>query len=142
MLGRHTLCCHDELSPRPGAAGSGRSKSRAPAFCRAAAVLGLAIAIAPQPARAIGLVRWAGNGVALCTATGNQQNPQIAPDGAGGAIVTWQDGRSGGGDIYAQRVRADGTADPGWPAQGVALCTAAFNQTVPQIVTDGAGGAI
>jgi hypothetical protein len=34
----------------------------------------------------------------------------IVSDGAGGAIVTWQDGRSGTAwDIYAQNVNADGT---------------------------------
>ena len=35
-----------------------------------------------------GTVQWAANGVALCSATGEQQNPRIASDGAGGAIVT------------------------------------------------------
>jgi hypothetical protein len=88
-------------------------------------------------------VRWASDGAALCTATGNQQNPQVVQNGAGGVIVTWQDRRGGSNDdIYAQRVLADGTVAPGWPTNGVALCTAAFNQAVPQLVPDGADGAI
>jgi hypothetical protein len=33
---------------------------------------------------------WVQNGVALCTATGDQRDPQIIADGTGGAIVTWQ----------------------------------------------------
>ncbi|MGD1047558.1 MAG: hypothetical protein ABR899_02250, partial [Candidatus Krumholzibacteriaceae bacterium] len=34
---------------------------------------------------------WVQDGVALCTAPANQQSPQITSDGAGGAIVTWED---------------------------------------------------
>ena len=52
-------------------------------------------------------------GVALCTATGNQLWPThtstITSDSTGGAIVTWEDNRSGNSDIYAQRISADGT---------------------------------
>ncbi len=85
---------------------------------------------------------WPAGGRALCAATGSQHTPQIAPDGAGGAIVTWEDTRSGNTDIYAQHVLAGGTVDPAWPADGRALCTAANTQASPRIVSDGAGGAI
>ena len=78
--------------------------------------------------------------VPLCTAANDQASPTIVSDGAGGAIVTWQDGRSGSYDIYAQRVNAAGV--PLWTANGVALCTAADDQFYPTIVSDGAGGAI
>jgi hypothetical protein len=37
-------------------------------------------------------------------AAGDQMLPAIASDGAGGAIATWEDRRSGDFDIYAQRV--------------------------------------
>jgi len=89
-----------------------------------------------------GSVQWAANGVALCTAGGTQQYPTIVSDGAGGAIVTWFDPRSGTSntDIYAQRISATGVVQ--WLANGVALCTAAFRQDYPTIVSDGAGGAI
>jgi hypothetical protein len=83
---------------------------------------------------------WTGNGIALCTAAGSQFGPVIASDGAGGAIVTWPDARSGSFDIYAQRVNSSGT--PQWTANGVAVSTAANNQTAPMIIPDGAGGAI
>jgi len=84
---------------------------------------------------------WVQDGVALCTATGYQQAPTIASDGAGGAIVTWQDYRSGSNyDIYAQRVDASGAVQ--WTADGVALCTATGDQEYPTIASDGAGGAI
>ena len=94
-----------------------------------------------QKISGVGAVQWTADGVALCTATDNQGSPAIASDGAGGAIVTWQDFRSGtNNDIYAQRISAVGT--PMWTANGVALCTAAGHQYYPVMVSDGAGGAI
>ncbi len=78
--------------------------------------------------------------VPLCVADGAQGTPAAASDGRGGAIVAWDDQRSGLRDIYVQRV--DGTGTPRWAANGVALCTSAGNQWSPQLVSDGAGGAI
>jgi hypothetical protein len=86
-----------------------------------------------------GVVQWTANGVALCTAAGNQETPAAVIDGAGGAIVTWQDARAGGYDVYAQRVSAAGA--PQWTANGVALCSAAGDQLSPRLCTDGLGGA-
>jgi hypothetical protein len=95
-----------------------------------------------QRVNAAGAPQWTANGVALCTAASYQYNPQIVSDGSGGAIVTWYDYRDGSGtaDIYAQRVNAAGT--PQWTADGVALCTATYDQYNPTIVSDGSGGAI
>ncbi|HJQ65976.1 MAG TPA: hypothetical protein VJ816_06350, partial [Gemmatimonadales bacterium] len=87
-----------------------------------------------------GAALWTPNGLAVCTATGDQANAQLAPDGAGGVIVTWHDFRGGTWDIYAQRL--DGNGVPQWTPNGVAVCTALNNQTSPQVVTDGAGGGI
>ena len=56
------------------------------------------------------------NGVAICTALNDQDNPVIVSDGAGGAIITWDDYRSTtgdtslGSDIYAQWVNSSGIA--------------------------------
>ena len=69
----------------------------------------------------------------------------LAPDGGGGVIVVWQDHRdffATRTDIYAQRVMADGTIAPGWPADGLPVCTAPGDQWLPQVVADGTGGAI
>jgi flagellar hook capping protein FlgD len=86
---------------------------------------------------------WTATGTLLCDAAGNQTYPQIVSDGAGGAIVTWQDWRSGSSyDIYAQHVLASGDVDPAWTANGTLICGAANDQTYPLIVSDGAGGAI
>ena len=92
-----------------------------------------------QRVDASGAVQWTTDGVAICTATGDQEHPAITSDGAGGAIVTWDDGR-GNQDIYAQRVIASGAVE--WTADGVALCAASGPQQYPAITSDDAGGAI
>jgi hypothetical protein len=93
-----------------------------------------------QRVSAAGITQWSPNGVALCAAAADQQYPMITSDGAGGAIVTWQDNRNGNPDIYAQRVTTTGV--PQWTTDGVALCTAPDYQAFPVLVTDGSGGAI
>ena len=83
---------------------------------------------------------WPGDGLALCAAASDQYDPTIASDDSGGAIVAWRDTRSQYGDIYAQRVSAGGV--PQWTADGTAVCTAAYDQSEPALVENGAGGAI
>ncbi len=87
-----------------------------------------------------GATQWIHNGVAICTATNSQANAMIATDGAGGAIITWEDSRGVTYDVYAQRVDASGV--PQWTANGVAVCVATGGQIAPAIISDGAGGAI
>ena len=83
---------------------------------------------------------WAISGIPVCTASDGQWEPQIAPDGSGGAVVTWYDARNGQPDIYAQRIYANGTV--AWTVNGVPVSTAPYSQTDPRIVPDGMGGAI
>ena len=86
-------------------------------------------------------VRWAANGEPVCTAANVQWGQQLTPDGAGGAIVVWEDNRGADTDIYAQRVDQDGNMM--WAADGVAICNlAGSNQNSPQLTDDGDGGAI
>lgn len=93
-----------------------------------------------QRINALGVTQWASNGVALCTAPNNQVNPKIDTDGAGGAIVTWQDKRNNSDyDIYAQAVNAAGTVQ--WTANGLVVCNAVNVQNNPRIEPDGNGGA-
>jgi hypothetical protein len=87
-----------------------------------------------------GTVQWTPDGVPLCAAAGSQYEPRIASDLKGGAIVAWADNRSGNSDIYVQRIASDGSIS--WAADGVALCTAANDQSFLSIASDGAGGAI
>jgi len=93
-----------------------------------------------QRVDAAGDVQWLADGVAISTASGDQSYPQIVGDGSAGAIITWDDTRSGNSDIYAQRVNHSGT--PLWTANGVAISTASGEQSYPQIVGAGSGGAI
>ena len=88
-----------------------------------------------------GVVQWTTDGVAICTESNDQLNPTIVSDGSGGAIITWQDSRSGSNsDIYAQRINASGAVQ--WTSNGVAICTVSNDQVSPAIVSDGSGGAI
>jgi len=93
-----------------------------------------------QRIAADGSVMWTANGVAVVSADGHQQNPTLASDGAGGAIIAWEDARVLPNDIYAQRI--DGTGAVRWTANGVAVCLASYTQILPQVIPDGIGGAI
>ncbi len=86
---------------------------------------------------------WAYCGRSLCSDLADQEHPQIAPDGAGGAIVTWEDIRNSGTtgwDIYAQRVQSNGNT--AWTSNGVGLCVHSSGQEYPRIASDGSGGAV
>jgi PKD repeat protein len=84
---------------------------------------------------------WADNGTRVCTSTRSQLYPMMISDGSGGAIVTWQDYRSGTNyDIYAQRLNSTGGSL--WTDNGTAICTSPGNQTYQTQATDGSGGAI
>ena len=86
---------------------------------------------------------WPVEGLAVCTAPGDQSALVVVGDGAGGAIVCWRDSRNGTAyDIYAQHLLGSGTVDPAWPRDGRAVCTASGNQHGPVLVADGRGGAI
>jgi hypothetical protein len=89
-----------------------------------------------------GVQFWAPDGVPVCTAPGIQADADIITDGAGGAVVTWDDARSGDDDIYAQRLGPLGTAT--WTGDGVVVYSGPpYNQLWPLITSDGTtGGAI
>ena len=93
-----------------------------------------------QKVNSSGEVQWIVNGKVICTANGSQKSPQIISDGAGGAIITWEDNRNGIDDIYAQKINSSG--DIQWNANGTAICTANGSQISPQIVSDGANNTI
>ncbi len=93
-----------------------------------------------QRINSLGVIQWASNGVALCTAPNNQVNPKIDTDGASGAIVTWQDKRNNSDyDIYAQAINATGGVK--WTANGLVVCNSVNVQNNPRIEPDGSGGA-
>jgi hypothetical protein len=84
---------------------------------------------------------WTADGVPVCTASGDQKYPRMTTDDAGGAIIVWQDYRSGAtADIYVQKINSSGVAQ--WTADGVPVVTALYDQYWQWIVKDGSGGAI
>ena len=84
---------------------------------------------------------WAADGIPVCAYNGDQEDVEIVSDGSGGAIVVWQDGRSGVDyNIFAQRLDADGNHL--WTAGGVLVCGAVNHQQHVMAVSDGYGGAV
>jgi hypothetical protein len=82
---------------------------------------------------------WTADGIAVCTANGDQWKPKIVTDGAGGAIITWEDYRSGAPEIYAQRVSPAGAIQ--WTANGVPVRTGSGIYQDPDMVAVAGGGA-
>ncbi len=95
-----------------------------------------------QRINSTGDLNWTSEGVVICNATNHQDNPSIISDGAGGAIITWEDLREGLGnfDIYAQRINSDGVTQ--WTPNGTVICNATQAQNDPRLCTDGNNGAI
>ena len=82
---------------------------------------------------------WPVDGRALCTAANSQDYATIVSDGAGGAIVAWEDGRTSGTtgiDIYARRVYASGEVSGVPPATATArLRYSVLRKLLPEITT-------
>lgn len=89
-----------------------------------------------------GTMLWPDSGVTLCEGDGLRWRPSIAPDGAGGAIVGWDqrdDIIEHDWNIYIQRVAADGTVL--WNENGIPVCTAPLEQYYVRVGADSSGGA-
>lgn len=87
---------------------------------------------------------WPASGALVCASPGNQDEPAMTVDGAGGAYFTWTDRRDSaatGLDLYVQRLDAAGTVAAGWPSGGFALCTASGDQREARLTGNGHGGA-
>jgi hypothetical protein len=94
-----------------------------------------------QRVDSLGNLLWNEDGVAVCTAAGDQEWSVICSDGTGGCIIAWIDERtSPNGDIYAQRIDASST--PVWTVDGITICTADSIQQEVRMIADGSGGAI
>ncbi|MBN2407127.1 MAG: T9SS type A sorting domain-containing protein [Elusimicrobia bacterium] len=95
-----------------------------------------------QKINSFGEIQWSSAGVCISSSTGEEQNPRIVTDGAGGAIIAWEDTRNGGAniDIYAQKV--DSSGETKWLDHGIAVCASANNQQELEMVSDGGTGAI
>jgi hypothetical protein len=96
--------------------------------------------IRAQRLNGAGAAQWTANGVLLCGAANNQLLDDLVPDGSGGAVLAWNDERSGVNDVYAQRANAAGAAQ--WTADGVSVCNASGGQYLASAAGDGAGATI
>jgi hypothetical protein len=85
---------------------------------------------------------WGNTPITVCSQAAAQIAPRPAPDGAGGAIIVWQDGRVGAGKhaLFAQHVTAAGNA--AWTPQGVQLGTTSGLDASPASLVAGAGGSV
>ena len=99
--------------------------------------------------------RWPRSGLALSEGPWPYEAPGIVPDGTGGFLATWEDGRNGEfNQVYAQRVQPDGTVAPGWPTDGLPISAHPSSPGIERwfksyamiryssIVSDQGGGAI
>ncbi len=86
---------------------------------------------------------WTPGGIPVCDVPQIQDYMEISPDKQGGAIVVWEDQRTGTGypmDIYGQRL--DGEGNKLWSTNGVLLVSNTYDQWRPVIVPTNDGGAI
>ena len=89
-----------------------------------------------------GVKLWDPAGVALALGPLHENHVSLAPDGSGGAFVSWSDDRTGPADIRVQRLTSAGSLD--WGADGVAMASPTVFSTPLQSVVraDGMGGAL
>lgn len=80
---------------------------------------------------------WPADGLPVCTDPAGQGIGGLIPDGAGGAVVVWNDNRRGVPDIYAQHLLADGSIALGWVANGVPVV---LERALRAVAPDEAGG--
>ena len=82
-----------------------------------------------------GNVLWTTDGVPVCVASGDQYRVRLIDDGAGGAVVAWDDTRGGDRDIYAQRIDANGAVQ--WNTNGNLISAGPADQTYLRITRQG-----
>lgn len=90
---------------------------------------------------------WQAGGNPLCTAPRLQSFMEACGDGAGGAYAVWSDYRNDPqeaiqSDVFMNHILGNGTLAPGWPTNGLAVCTAPNYQQFFDITPDGQGGAL
>jgi hypothetical protein len=90
---------------------------------------------------AAGQRTWGDTGIVVCNAAWSQVQVKLASDDNGGFITCWTDYRwSTYADIFAQRIDPNGQAY--WKNNGVVLNTDRLEESVPEIIADGFGGAV
>ena len=94
-----------------------------------------------QSVNSSGRVRWAANGIEICTANTDQFKPQLAADGSGGAVIIWLAAdKERDHNIYGRHLNSSGLIK--WVTTGLPVTLAPGEQYDPVIISDGRGGAI
>lgn len=99
---------------------------------------GFDVDVYAQRINSSGVIQWPLDGIAISTAANNQSDPKLISDGSGGAIIIWQDLRTGIYDIYYQHINTAGVVQ--WANNGLVLSASTSDKIYPAIVDDGIGG--
>ena len=83
---------------------------------------------------------WANQGIPITTSDSTYFYQRIVNDGRSGAIICWQDRRTGNYDIYAQHI--DSLGNIVWDTNGMPVCTAVNNQQYQEMIASDSGRAI
>jgi hypothetical protein len=83
-------------------------------------------------------VQWDSGGVVVCTDASGYQWHVVVPDGRGGVIIAWIEGKEDARSIHAQRINSDGAAVRA--AGGAVVCRDAGEVKELKAASDGAGG--
>jgi hypothetical protein len=87
-----------------------------------------------QRLTALGSIAWSEGDAVLCAGPVAFQAPAVQPDGAGGALLAWQDVRdSTGSKIRALRIDALGSVPSGWTGEGIEITEATGDYFRPSI---------
>lgn len=87
-----------------------------------------------------GYTEWTIDGLGLCMLPSNQGTPSVINDEKGGVIVAWTDRRTGGEDIYAQRIDEFGNVL--WAQNGIVVCNKSNREHSAKIISDDHSGLI
>jgi len=101
-----------------------------------------------QRVDAFGNIKWAQNGVAICTDVHGQFNPVVVADTSGGAFIVWRDIRNANNlnsaandtDIYSQHV--DNAGKVTWQSNGIPMCIRSSPKSNLIALGDGSNGII
>ncbi len=91
-----------------------------------------------QAIDSIGNLKWGSNGLPIVTLAGRQSASSIVSDGAGGAIIAYDDSQNVGS--YLQAVDKFGSLK--WNTNGVPIVSGLGESVSPTMIEDGLGGAI
>lgn len=93
-----------------------------------------------QRVSSAGIVLWQSSGVRPQAGTAIQRNIVVTRDGTGGAVVAWQDLRSGSPEVYANRISSTGSVL--WTITGRRVATGLGTVADLHILDYGTGGAL